>query len=74
MARQVRNIIRAQMTILRFLYSKSFAEAYFQRVCHAASGLEFFGYMGGYHPYSFKKMKCVMDSIRSVDETNNSGQ
>ena len=57
MAKQVREIIVANMTVVRFLYSKNIAEAYFQSVCYAASSLAIFDERERYHPYSFHKMK-----------------
>ena len=71
---RVRDIIRPQMTILRFLYSSAFSEFYFQSVCQSAIGMVHFDRREIHHPYSFGKMKAVLDGSlkRGVDNGNDS--
>jgi len=58
--KKVRDIILAQMTILMFIYSRNFSEAFFQEVCYSASMLSD-GVPQLYHPYSFAKIKSFVE-------------
>lgn len=59
---KVRDIIKPQMTVLRYLHSEAFAEGYFQNVCHSAYKYELLGGEGRHHPYSFGKMREVVET------------
>ena len=60
---RVRDIIKPQMTTLRFMYFRGLDEAYFQNVCRKASHLAFYGDSVRHHPYSFAEMKSFWDSV-----------
>lgn len=53
----VKDIIKANRTVLMFLHSRQLGDAYFQDVCIAASVLAYYHECGRYHPYSFNYAK-----------------
>jgi len=64
---KVRDIIKPQMTTLRFMHSNELAEYYFQITCHEATILAREGEGVRYHPYSFKAMrKMVRMNLKDI--------
>jgi hypothetical protein len=60
----VREIIKPQMTVLRFMHSKGLAEAFFQHTCFKASSLALYGDEPIHHPYSFMAMMAFWKKLK----------